>query len=280
MSSNNNNEDTELGRHIVRKDDTEYSIDGLSEERKPAGTSVINIVKNDRRSSVATREEMESKYESLVLTCMEQIKVGGGGGSQLSSVLTNLEEGLSSAAIVQVISEAKRRIEVQKTEQEHNDEAEKHRRFRERLQRYKDRCPDCGTDLGWEPGTLENKHRPTCTKYLDRIRREESDRDRKLAIVNQYERIQRDIGSLSSDCTTLRENLSNFKFIDAEALGSKDKDKVASEALEAIRKQIQGESQYEKGRRKWKVENMHALADSLQAFYAWFDGTRPNRESS
>jgi hypothetical protein len=269
----NNNEDpvveTELGRHIIRKDNVEYSIAGLPEGRKSEGTSVINIVKGDRRSSVARSEAMEARYQSLVQVCMESLERGENPGTALSKV----EDDLSPQAMIQIVKEARRRLSVQKTELEQNDEAEKHRRFRERLQRYKDKCPDCLQELGWEPGILENKHRLTCTKYLDRIRREESDRDRKRAIVNQYDKIQRAVDSLSSDCKTLRESLSNFKFIDA----SSGEDRVTSEALESIRRQIQGESEYEKGRRRWRVENMRSLANSLTAFYQWFEGESSSR---
>jgi hypothetical protein len=266
-NNNNNNEDTELGRHIVRKDNVEYSIAGLPEGRKSPGTSVINIVKGDRRSSQAIRDDMEAKYQSLVQMCMESL----GKGENAGAILSKIEDDLSPQAMIQIVNEARRRLAAQQTEEQERDEIEKHRRFRERLQQYKDRCPDCGTDLGWEPGALENRHRPTCTKYLDRIRREGEQRDRKLAIINQFDKIQRAIDSLSSDCKTLRESLSNFKFIDASAEKDSKDNGVTKDALDKIREEINSASDYEKGKRKWKTANLRALADSLDAYYQWFE---------
>jgi hypothetical protein len=204
-------------------------------------------------------------------------RLSSGSNGSIGSVLSKIEEDISPSMAVELLTEAKRRIAAQQTQEQKRDEAEKHRRFRERLQQYKDVCPDCNTTLGYLPGSLEN-HQKTCDAYLKRLRREEDERTRKQNIIGQFERIERAIDSLSSNCRALRENLSNFKFIDAQAMGSKDK--VANEALEKIREEINSASEYEKGRRKWKVENMRALADSLTAFYAWFDGTQPNRESS
>jgi hypothetical protein len=265
----------EEGVSIHNLGETQYAIRPRSEGRKPPGSSVINIVKNDRTTSRAAKQQAAgARYESLVQLYIQRLQ----GGSGSSSVLTKIEEDdITPAMAVELLTEAKRRLAVQRVEQDQDAEIERQRRFRERLQRYKDVCPDCNTTLGFQPGSLEN-HQKTCDAYLKRLRREDDERNRRQSIVGQFERIERAIDSLSSNCRTLRENLSNFKFIDAQAMGSKDK--VANEALEKIREEINSASEYEKGRRKWKVENMRALADSLTAFYAWFGGTQPNRESS
>jgi hypothetical protein len=266
----------EAGVQIHNVGETQYAIRPKPEGKQP-GHSIINIVRPDRKSSAARREEAEARFESLVQMYMQRLQGTSNDGS-MGSVLAKIEEDLSPAAMTQVISDAKRRIAAQQTQEQEQEEIDRHRKYRERLQQYRDHCDDCNTTLGYLPGALE-EHQKTCDQYLKRLRREEDERTRRQSIIGQFERIEKSISTISSDCRALRENLSNFKFVDAEA-HSGSKDNVVSDALESIRKQIQGESEYDKGRRRWKTANLRALADSLDAFYAWFEGTQPNKESS